>query len=232
MAEGTSGGEEQAADAGEAAGLVPATWPRVEEGSFPDGEHPLETAWTLWVDKKSSDRKEQSAYIEGLKQLGTFRTIEEFLRLYAFVKKPSSFPRDYNLFCFRSGCQPMWEEFPDGGCWNYRMRRGGGAEDPVDRAWESLLIACLGEAFETPDVVGCVMGSRVKEIAISVWNASNTKDPQVRFKIGERMREVLCLNTNALLEYKNHQSSMQDFSTYRNAQVYIMRTPGAMGTSE
>jgi len=203
-------------------------WPRVDEAAIPAGEHPLETAWTLWVDKKSSDRKDQSAYAEGLKQLGTFQTIEQFLRLIAYVKSPSCFPREHSLLCFRSGCRPMWEEFPDGGCWNYRMRRSGtGCDDPVDRAWEDLLIACLGEAFATPDVVGCVMSSRVKEIAVSVWNASNTADPEVRFKIGEQMREVLALSPNALLEYKNHQSSMQDFSTYRNAQVYIMRPDGS-----
>mmetsp|Transcript_143133 Transcript_143133/g.398840 ORF Transcript_143133/g.398840 Transcript_143133/m.398840 type:complete len:230 (-) Transcript_143133:124-813(-) len=205
-------------------------WPRVQAGESPAGEHPLETAWTLWVDKKTTDRKEQSAYMEGLKQLGTFQTIEGFLRLLAFIKKPSTFPRDYNLLCFRNGCKPMWEEFPDGGCWNYRMRRSGGADDPVDHSWESLIIACIGESFETPDVVGCVMSSRVKEIAVSVWNASNTNDPQVRFKIGEQMRKVLSLSANALLEYKNHQSSMQDFSTYRNAQVYIMRSDICAGT--
>mmetsp|Transcript_72716 Transcript_72716/g.164998 ORF Transcript_72716/g.164998 Transcript_72716/m.164998 type:complete len:230 (-) Transcript_72716:153-842(-) len=219
------GGAQTGEEEEEADGL-PTAWPRVKEGDFPSGEHALETAWTLWVDKKSSDRREQTAYIEGLKQVGTFKTIEQFFRLFAFIKKPSKFPRDYNLFCFRSGCKPMWEEFPDGGCWNYRIRRIGGSDDPVDISWESLLIACLGEHFETPDVVGCVMSSRVKEIALSVWNASNTSNTQVRFKIGERMREVLSLNTNALLEYKNHQSSMQDFSTYRNAQVYIMRSDG------
>mmetsp|Transcript_27964 Transcript_27964/g.80246 ORF Transcript_27964/g.80246 Transcript_27964/m.80246 type:complete len:210 (+) Transcript_27964:52-681(+) len=198
-----------------------------EAGQVPASEHPLETAWTLWIDKKSTDRREQSAYIEGLKQLGTFRTIEEFLRLYAFIKKPSNFPRDFNLLCFRSGHKPMWEEFPHGGCWNYRTRRTDDPEDPVDRHWEELLLACLGERFGTPDVVGCVMSSRVKEIALSVWNASNAADPQLRFRIGEQVRTVLSLSANALLEYKNHQSSMQDFSTYRNAQVYIMRSEEA-----
>mmetsp|Transcript_104855 Transcript_104855/g.333704 ORF Transcript_104855/g.333704 Transcript_104855/m.333704 type:complete len:230 (+) Transcript_104855:75-764(+) len=203
---------------------------RVEEGQYPPREHPLETAWTLWVDKKSSDRREQSAYMEGLKQLGTFRTVEEFLRLFAFVKKPSHFPRDYNLLCFRAGCKPMWEEFPQGGCWNYRIRRSGGSEGPADaadRGWESLILACIGEAFETPEVVGCVMSSRVKEVALSVWNASNASDPQIRFKIGEQVRKTLALSGNALLEYKDHQGSLQDYSSYRNAQVYIMRPGGA-----
>merc|ERR1712183_654809 len=101
-------------------------------------------------DKKSSDRKEKGAYVEGLKQLGTFRTVEQFLRLFAFIKRPGNFPRDHNLLCFRSGCTPMWEEFPDGGCWNYRVRRSSAANSTADHTWESTLLACPGEAFGTP----------------------------------------------------------------------------------
>mmetsp|Transcript_49566 Transcript_49566/g.146451 ORF Transcript_49566/g.146451 Transcript_49566/m.146451 type:complete len:225 (-) Transcript_49566:50-724(-) len=193
----------------------------------PPGEHPLETAWTLWVDKKSSDRKASSAYMEGLKQLGTFSTVEGFLRLWAHLKKCSTFPLDFNLLCFREGSKPMWEEFPEGGCWNYRMRRATKEDGSVmDSTWEACVLSCIGEAFATPDVVGCVMGSRHKEIALSVWNASNTRDTTVRFKIGERLREVLHLKANALLEYKDFQASIADFSTYRNAQAYIA-TPQA-----
>eukprot|EP00927_Polykrikos_kofoidii_P066742 TRINITY_DN62305_c0_g1_i1.p1 TRINITY_DN62305_c0_g1~~TRINITY_DN62305_c0_g1_i1.p1 ORF type:complete len:233 (-),score=40.80 TRINITY_DN62305_c0_g1_i1:88-711(-) len=197
-----------------------------EESEIAPGEHVLETPWTLWVDKKSTDRRAQEAYMEGLKQIGTFRTIEEFMRLYAFVKNPSSFPRDHSLLCFRSGCKPMWEEFPDGGCWNYRIRRTKDSGPQADRAWEGALLACLGEAFETPEVVGCVLSSRMKETAVSVWNSSNVRDSKVRFWIGERMREAMHLNQNALLEYKDFQSSIKDFSSYRNAQVYIMQDGG------
>eukprot|EP00929_Paragymnodinium_shiwhaense_P051510 TRINITY_DN25910_c0_g3_i1.p2 TRINITY_DN25910_c0_g3~~TRINITY_DN25910_c0_g3_i1.p2 ORF type:complete len:202 (-),score=49.83 TRINITY_DN25910_c0_g3_i1:144-749(-) len=186
-------------------------------------DHKLETPWTLWVEKKSQDRKTSEEYMEGLKQAGTFRTVEEFLRLYAFVKRPGTFPRDHSLLCFREGKKPMWEEFPDGGCWNYRIRRTSESEGVADAAWEGTLLACLGEAFATPDVMGCVLSSRPKEIAVSVWNASNAKDPQVRFKIGERWREQLGLGQHTLLEYKDFQSSIKDFSSYRNARAYIMQ---------
>merc|ERR1712032_1476413 len=107
---------------------------------------------------------DQSAYVEGLKQLGTFQTIEQFLRLIAYVKSPSVFPRQHSLLCFRSGCKPMWEEFPDGGCWNYRIRRTADSDGPADRTWENTVLGCIGEAFETPSVVGCVLSSRMKEI--------------------------------------------------------------------
>jgi len=202
---------------------------RIRDEDVPAGQHPLETSWTLWVDRKSTgDRRAPTAYMEGLRQLGTFNSVEGFLQLWAFLKRPSTFPRDCSLLCFRTGLKPMWEEFPDGGCWNYRMRRTGEADGASDVAWESMLTGCIGEAFATPDVVGCVLSSRLKEIAISVWNNSNSSDPQARFKIGERAREVMDLGGNALMEYKDFQSSIKDYSSYRNAQAYIMR--GAEGS--
>mmetsp|Transcript_98205 Transcript_98205/g.174827 ORF Transcript_98205/g.174827 Transcript_98205/m.174827 type:complete len:218 (-) Transcript_98205:78-731(-) len=197
------------------------SWPRVTDGEYPHGEHPLETAWTIWLEKKTLERKESADYMDSLVEIGTVRTVEEFLRLNAFIKKPSSFPRDYSLLLFRLGSKPMWEEFPEGGCWSFRQRRGDSSSDrDADRAWDTLQLACIGEAFGTPDVVGCVLSSRLKTLAVSVWNASNAVEPQVRFKIGERMREVLALSSNSLMEYKDFQSSMQDGSTYRNATVY------------
>lgn len=197
---------------------------------IPDGEHALETAWTLWIDKKGGDRKDQTAYMGSLKQLGTFNTVEGFLRLYAYLKRPNEFPRDYSLLCFREGAKPMWEEFPDGGCWNFRMRRGHESDEYFNRCWESALLACIGESFETPNIVGCVLSSRVKEIAVSLWNASNTENAQIRFKIGEKLRDLLALGPNELLEYKDNANSMQDFSSYRNARKYIMRTDDKEGS--
>merc|ERR1712232_18455 len=153
---------------------------------------------------KSSERKEQDEYVSGLKQLGSFTTVEQFLQLYAFIKKANVFPRDYSLSCFRTGCKPMWEEFPHGGCWNHRVRRSCEQTCQADRLWENTLLACIGEAFETPDVVGCVVSSRTMEIAVSVWNC----DSQCRFKIGERLKEILNMNENTILEYKAHESSL------------------------
>ncbi len=66
---------------------------------FSDGEHLLETGWTFWYDKKQKKASENNnnnnnkqegsttdnntksstkLYEEGLKQLGTFYTVEQF----------------------------------------------------------------------------------------------------------------------------------------------------------
>jgi len=192
---------------------------RVKDGDYPEGEHPLETAWTLWFDKKQADRQESDEYIEGLKKLGGFNTVEGFFRHYAHLSRPAHFPRDHNILCFRKGYKPMWEEFPDGGCWIVRVKHKS-SQNYVNRMWENLLLACIGEAFEMPDVVGCVLSRRFKDDVLSVWNISND-NPHGRFRIGEKLKEILELDMNALIQYKEHMTSMHDFSTYRNAKNYM-----------
>jgi len=194
---------------------------QVKDGEFPKEEHPLETAWTFWFDKKQTDRKESDAYIEGLKQLGDFNTVEGFHRHYAYLQRPAQFPCGHNLLCFRKGYKPMWEEFPEGGCWIVRVKHRS-RENHVNRMWENLLLACIGEAFGMPDVVGCVLSTRYKDDVLSVWNISNETNPQGRFRIGEKLKEILQLELHALIQYKEHMLSMNDFSTYSNAKNYLI----------
>mmetsp|Transcript_95656 Transcript_95656/g.297810 ORF Transcript_95656/g.297810 Transcript_95656/m.297810 type:complete len:430 (-) Transcript_95656:87-1376(-) len=192
---------------------------RVRDGEYPPHENPLETAWTFWHDKKTSDRKESDQYMESLKQLGSFNTIEGFYKHYSYLLRPSEFPRDHNILLFRRGYKPMWEEFPEGGCWIVRIKRKV-SMSYINCMWENLLLACIGEAFEMPDVVGCVLSTRLKDDVLSVWNLSN-RDTPARFRIGEKLKEVLDLDMNALIQYKDHMQSLQDYSTYRNAKNYM-----------
>jgi len=192
---------------------------RVREGEYPANENPLETAWTFWYDKKTSDKKESDQYMEGLRQLGSFNTVQGFYRHYTHLMRPSELPRDHNCYMFRKNYKPMWEEFPEGGCWIIRIKRKA-SQNYVNHMWENLLLACIGEAFEMPDVVGCVLSTRLKDDVLSVWNLSN-RDTPARFRIGERLKEVLDLNMTALIQYKDHMASLQDYSTYRNARNYM-----------
>lgn len=199
-------------------GLDPADL-RVREGEYPAVERPLETAWAFWYEKKTADKKDSDQYIEGLKQLGSFNTIEGFYRHFTFLTRPSEFSRDQNLLMFRKGYKPMWEEFPEGGCWIVRIKRKA-SQNYVNRMWENLILACIGEAFDMPDVVGCVLSTRLKDDVLSVWNLNN-RDPSIRFRIGERLKEILNLDANAMIQYKEHMQSLCDNSTYKNARNYM-----------
>ena len=55
----------------------------------------------------------------------------------------------------------MWEDWKDGGCWIW-MSNKKDQQTLLDRKWESLLFACIGEELESSDVVGVVLSKRDK----------------------------------------------------------------------
>ena len=57
---------------------------------------------------------------------------------------------------------------------------------------------------------------------MKVWN-SNNMNPDTRFKIGEKLKEILDLDLHALIQYKENYESIQDGSTYRNARNYVFQ---------
>jgi len=190
---------------------------------IPPGEHALQTGWCFWYDTKLSKHADVNEYKSHLHNLGAFYTIEDFWRYYVHLKRPSALDVNTNLYLFRHGenMVPMWESFPKGGCWILKIRKKTGTGPSVlGKLWQDLVLAAVGEAFAEPDVVGVAMSIRMKEDLLQVWNADNT-NPSIRFMIGEKLKEILGLEPNTMIEYKNHFSSLQDMSTFRNAKPYV-----------
>lgn len=220
--------------------------------------HPLQTRWTFWCDRKVRlpNRKESDGlmssehYARNLKKIHTFGTVEEFYRAFTFIKRASELPTDYNISLFREGHLPMWEEFPSGGMWIVRVKRGQTVEAApkrkgkgaksvsttppqqvplIDVMWECLVLACVGEVFAIPHIVGCVLSIRNKENVLSLWNVDN-ENPEVRLRIGQKFRELCALPSNSLMRYKDFQQAMKDCSSYRNAQRYLFTTKDRAST--
>eukprot|EP00301_Raphidiophrys_heterophryoidea_P028073 c9964_g1_i4.p1 GENE.c9964_g1_i4~~c9964_g1_i4.p1 ORF type:complete len:140 (+),score=13.42 c9964_g1_i4:349-768(+) len=133
------------------------------------------------------------------------------------MNKPSVLPLNTNIHLFRETYFPMWESFPNGGCWILKVWKRSGT---IDRVWETMVTAVIGELFEEPDLVGIVLSIRSRHDMISVWNKDNQSEA-VRFAIGEKLRQLLNLSPNTVLEYKKHCSSIKDHSTYRNTKLYV-----------
>ena len=100
-----------------------------------------------------------------------------------------------------------------------KKKQGGGA-GVLGKMWQDMVLATIGECFEEPDVVGVTISIRRADDLISVWNADNRND-EIRFRIGEKMKEILDLEASTIIEYKSHAISMQDMSTFRNAKAYV-----------
>lgn len=111
----------------------------------------------------------------------------------------------------------MWESYPLGGCWILKVRKSQGV---LGKLWQDLLFGAIGELFEEPGVVGVTVATRSKVDMVSVWNNDN-RNPQVRFNIGDKLRKILNLDSKTTIEYKFHQKSMADKSTFCNADAFV-----------
>eukprot|EP00286_Rhodomonas_abbreviata_P005879 CAMPEP_0181323058 /NCGR_PEP_ID=MMETSP1101-20121128/19572_1 /TAXON_ID=46948 /ORGANISM="Rhodomonas abbreviata, Strain Caron Lab Isolate" /LENGTH=297 /DNA_ID=CAMNT_0023431039 /DNA_START=93 /DNA_END=986 /DNA_ORIENTATION=+ len=194
--------------------------------------HPLETGWTIWYDKTPHTAKPNSTstYTDHLKNLGSFRTIEEFWDLYTRLVRPCDLTPTSHYHVFREGYMPMWETFPNGGCWVVRFKKvQAKANVCLGKCWEELLFGAIGEAFAEPDVVGVVLSVKPKEDVIQVWNRDN-QDNNVRFEIGEKLKMVMTLDQSNVIEYKEHALSMKDpkggGGTHKKPWLAAIRTSG------
>eukprot|EP01029_Cantina_marsupialis_P019839 TRINITY_DN4616_c0_g1_i1.p1 TRINITY_DN4616_c0_g1~~TRINITY_DN4616_c0_g1_i1.p1 ORF type:complete len:210 (+),score=48.03 TRINITY_DN4616_c0_g1_i1:34-663(+) len=193
------------------------------EPKIPEGEHPLQTGWAFWYEKKRGPQRKKDMTKEdwekNLVKLGTFYTIEGFWRFYVHLKRPKCMAKDTNVYLFREGYTPMWESFPTGGCWILKVKKTSGV---LTKLWQDLLFGVIGESFAEPGLVGVALAVRSREDLMSVWNGSN-ENPNVRFKIGDRLRKTLKLEDGNMIEYKQHKHSLVDKSTYGNAEQFVFQ---------
>ena len=110
----------------------------------------------------------------------------------------------------------MWEESPDGGIWITKLKKN----DNVDLMWENLLLAIIGEQFGDLSVVGISLSQRTKDRLIQVW-LKDAQNPKVKAKVSNLMRHYLKLDPEfTTLYFKEHQNSIKDNSTMKNALGY------------
>eukprot|EP00053_Salpingoeca_punica_P003247 m.42052 g.42052 ORF g.42052 m.42052 type:complete len:186 (+) comp12068_c0_seq1:147-704(+) len=178
-------------------------------------QHPLQHQWCLWVSQRNQRRS--ASFEEVVKPVGTLSTAEDFWAYFSHMTRPCDLPvsSDYHLFV--QGIKPMWEDDhnKNGGKWIVRLRKG-----LASRYWESLALALVGDQFDVGDeICGAVVSIRFHEDIIAVWNKTTTNQ-DVKLKIGDTLRTVLNLPSTAAMEYKNHNASLQDKSSFRNTDVF------------
>lgn len=190
----------------------------------PAGVPNLYCEWTMYFDRKQAKPTTYQNYRQNLQKMGAFDTLEGFWKHYSYLKSPDDIPNGHNVFMFRENLVPAWETFPKGGAWIIKVRKKNGV---ISRLWEELLCALVGELFEEPDIAGCMLSMRRHEDLLSVWNVDNVKNPEVRLKIGERLREILNLDESTQVEYKSFKLAIKDGSSFRNAKAYVYAAQGA-----
>jgi len=189
--------------------------------------HALQTPFAFWYDRKINKKTGTAMYMDKMQLLGKFSTIEDFWTLYIHLKRPSMLDNNINLYLFRydeakSETQntPAWETYPRGGIWILKIKKKERGPSVLGKMWQDMVLAIVGEMFEEPSVVGISVCIRKAEDLISVWNSDN-RNEEIRFRIGEKMKEILDLEPSCVVEYKENAKSMQDLSSFKNAKAYV-----------
>jgi translation initiation factor 4E len=134
------------------------------------------------------------------------------------MARPAELSGHCDFHLFKEGIKPLWEDDANrnGGKWMIRLRKG-----LASRFWEYLILAILGEQFMVGDeLCGAVVSVRFQEDIISVWNRT-ADNKAVRDRIRDTMMRVLNLPPNTVIEYKCHNASLKDNSSFRNTDVFV-----------
>lgn len=138
-----------------------------------NGEHRLRHQWQFLTRPKEMRRKGQNSSHDWQKEMvhigGPVGTVERFWTEMNNVFKRSF---DANVFMFREGIEPMWEDpaFAHGGSVNFSF---SGA-DYAENARQSFLLSCLliiGAQLENEEDVlcGCTFGWKQGLCRVELW---------------------------------------------------------------
>ena len=163
--------------------------------------------------------EQPNPYENSIKTISTVRTVEEFWSTYNFLRRPNDLPTTTDYHFFREGIKPTWEDPSNakGGKWIVRLPKG-----LASRYWEEVILALIGGQFpgvpET-EICGIVVSIRYSEDILGIWNKTSTDNVLIE-RLRDAIKKVLQLPSYAPLEYKPHQNSLQDKSSFRNTQVW------------
>jgi len=156
-------------------------------------------------------------YEAATQSIASFDTAEQFWACYGHLRRPDALVNVSDIHLFKKGLRPVWEdpENLEGGKWMIRLKKG-----LASRYWESLLVAILSEQFDAgEDVCGAVLSIRSSEDILALWNR-NAVDTTGNLRMRDTMKKILALPADTVLEYKAHNESLKDNSSFRNTNLY------------
>lgn len=181
-------------------------------------KHPLYSPWTLWFDSPATKGRNlpqtpvsampstpapqtpnvatAQGWMDDIKQVISFDSVEEFWGLYNNIVPPSQLPQKANYYLFKVGIIPAWEDEANksGGKWSIQLPREKNKSN-VDKMWLYTMLAAIGETFDSmPDegqedhsqsmITGVIVSIRPQFYRLSIWTRfASTEDDQLRKRI-------------------------------------------------
>ncbi|KAI6153536.1 eukaryotic translation initiation factor 4E class I [Pisolithus tinctorius] len=184
-------------------------------------KHPLYSAWTLWFDSPATKGRNlpqtpstafpqtplpqtpsaasAQGWMEDIKRVISFDSVEEFWGLYNHIVPPSQLPQKANYYLFKEGIIPAWEDEANkhGGKWSIQLPKEKNRGN-VDKMWLYTMLAAIGETFDpyltnadpsdpNPQslITGVIVSTRPQFYRLSIWTrlAPSLEEDKLRERI-------------------------------------------------
>jgi len=190
-------------------------------------KHPLFSPWTLWFDSPATKGRNlpqtpmssfpqtplpqtpgglaaaAQGWMEDIKRVISFDSVEEFWGLYNNIVPPSQLPQKANYYLFKEGIIPAWEDEANknGGKWSIQLPKDKNRGN-VDKMWLYTMLAAIGETFDpllTPTdpndpqpqslITGVIVSTRPQFYRLSIWtrtapiSSGTPEDDQLRERV-------------------------------------------------
>jgi len=173
------------------------------DSSSTAGLHPLQHHWTMWYyTPKRQPGKADATWEEGLVQVHTVKSVEEFWAVANTIKKPSAMEQGAVYSFFKSGIKPMWEDPSNkaGGKWTISLTQASDLYR-LDSIWEEVLMACIGEyldevSAQCDEITGVMLAKKRNLAKLSLWTKGRDDLGMAR-RLGERLRDVMGLDAGS-----------------------------------
>ncbi|KIK94913.1 hypothetical protein PAXRUDRAFT_418692 [Paxillus rubicundulus Ve08.2h10] len=168
-------------------------------------KHPLYSPWTLWFDSPATKGRNlpqtpvssfpqtpapptpgataAQGWMEDIKRVISFDSVEEFWGLYNHIVPPSQLPQKANYYLFKEGIIPAWEDEANknGGKWSIQLPKEKNRHN-VDKMWLYTMLAAIGETFDPSPtsgeslepsqhslITGVIVSTRPQFYRLSIW---------------------------------------------------------------
>ncbi|PPQ88616.1 hypothetical protein CVT25_010192 [Psilocybe cyanescens] len=166
-------------------------------------KHPLYSPWTLWFDSPATKGRNMpqtpvsafpqtpipqtpgvaaaQGWMEDIKRVISFDSVEEFWGLYNNIIPPSQLPQKANYYLFKDGIIPAWEDEANknGGKWSIQLPKDKNRGN-VDKMWLYTMLAAIGETFDPSPtltdgsgtaslITGVIVSTRPQFYRLSIW---------------------------------------------------------------
>lgn len=163
----------------------------------------IQNRYSFWYynARKQAAGKPAKEFEEQITLIGNFKSVETFWGIYNHILRPESIPDQTDIFVFKDGIKPIWEDQANsrGGQLIFRVPKALSG-----RCWELILLAMIGEQFDTGnELCGAVLSVRVGADKIAIWNR-NSENTDAKNKIEATIKKLLNLPPSINMEYKKH----------------------------